>query len=196
MVLRSISALVVLAAAIFSGCLGVNPNETQVPPSGPPSLVGHFPASLRDAPALERFDSSLKALEILKGMSGNSYTYTSTNSIWTGYWDSTTITVLGGTVIQRSVVSGRYGSQQSVIRFTETADLGIHHEGARPLTLDSLYRECAYDLKGAPEEGIAFLELDSNSIVSVCGIRLSGCVDYCGPNLHLSNIIWEWDREL
>ena len=125
-------------------------------------------------PIKDRFDSSLKALNRRKSLSKDSYVYVVGGNWWIGEQDSTRVTWSYGAAAVREVWYTWWSEDQLNLfrnqgHFRETAGaIGSHPEGARALSLDSLYEICRriLPLETGPNN---WFSLDSNLILRQCG---------------------------
>ena len=141
-----------------------------------------------------KFETSLKIWLNFKEYSNNSYKYTVKNSSWIGFSWETTISVGNGIVIRRDF---KYTSteglpidiKQDELQWTETnSEIGIHKNGAEPITLSEIYNKAQNDWLIERNNVTTYLETKNNGMISTCGYVENNCADDCFIGIHINNI--------
>lgn len=174
-------------AALLAGCLLGNGNRTA-------SLEGYFGNRLEGLPREQQLDSSLLALELMKGQSGGIYRYRRASVSWTGHRSESWIWVRGGKVVRRTYNSSALdgaGKEVPVLSYDESGgEVGGHSAGYPAVTLDSLYRTCREALKADSTTHRLHFSLDRDYILSVCGSVHRFCIDDCPPQVQIE-VRWD-----
>lgn len=142
------------------------------------------------------FDKSYDAWQSFKKSSANKYIYKVTRSSWTGYRDTTTITVSGGEVVERSYKQYGYESDSGnklVLKdewLENNAQLNIHDNGAESITLDEVYSKAKNEwLKINEKDNDVYFETKNNGMISLCGYVPKGCMDDCFNGITIASIV-------
>ena len=122
-----------------------------------------------------------------KSVCNDTYRYQVEGSSWIGTSWQTTITVVNGTVTQRSFEL-KYQGETEISWIEYENEIGINNEGAEPLTLDQLYSKAKTEWLTDRGDAKIFLETDANGLISLCGYVLNGCMDDCFIGIHISYI--------
>lgn len=163
------------------------------------SSCGRETIPIQEDPAEDEttiYEHSWKAWLDLKEENGDAYTYTATETSWTGAGSRTTIEVRNGELISKKyeayVISDETGEKTITETFEETGSaVGKDERGARPLTVDQLYELCLSQYIAVDEEeNTIYFETFDNGIVSVCGYVPKDCVDDCFQGFTLSDFSW------
>jgi len=133
------------------------------------------------------FDESRATFEQARDRADGDYVYAIEFASWTGYASRTTIYVEGGAVVRRTVsVTAEPDGGGMDEQFDENGDeVGSNQAGARPLTLDALYSECADTLALDPTENELVFTTDESGIVQSCYAVPENCADDCNMGFTL-----------
>ena len=111
-----------------------------------------------------KFETSLKIWLNFKEYSNNSYKYTSTEGL-------------------------PIDIKQGELQWTETnSEIGIHKNGAEPITLSEIYNKAQNDWLIERNNVTTYLETKNNGMISTCGYVENNCADDCFIGIHINNI--------
>ena len=141
------------------------------------------------------FEQSRKVWLAFKKSANNNYSYTVKTASWTGFGDSTIISVSNGIVSGRKynsyTIDGGTGQTSTRESWTETStNLNTHQSGASPINLDAVYEKAANEwLKADKKQNNIYFETKNQGIISTCGYVANGCQDDCFIGIRISNIV-------
>lgn len=151
----------------------------------------------KNAISLQSFESSIEKWNKLKKEHNNSYTYTIGFSSFTGYRNTTVITVKEGEVIERvfyEVHPINEPDQEVTNRPTfkeDKTNLNTHSEGSPAVTIDKLYKDCSEKYLTVDKNANTIIfRVDEIGILSVCGYNPNGCADDCFRGISIGEIKW------
>ncbi|HLK88537.1 MAG TPA: hypothetical protein VKZ18_01510 [Polyangia bacterium] len=130
------------------------------------------------------------------------YHYTSTTSSVFGSCAETTIHVANDQVIGRSFVdytSGGCGGGDAApaeIWSELPPDIGMHSDGAAPLTVEQLFEACRISLAQDRTANTFTLTIGTDGVPTACGYTPNACVDDCFMGFILSDFAcgdWTFD---
>jgi hypothetical protein len=142
------------------------------------------------------FNVSKVNWEELKSINGNSYTYQTTFSSWTGFGAMTELKIRDGIVISRLYeefqINGANGQKEVLNSYLEEgSDLGSNERGAKILTIDQLYDSCVSKyLIADTKNNTLYFESELGGIMSLCGYVPNGCVDDCFSGVRINSFNW------
>ena len=137
-------------------------------------------------------DKSLATWQALKAQNGDHYRYETSFGSFSGFGNTTTLTVQGETVVSRAYeayrVDGNTGEKNVTESWTEVgAEVGSHEAGAAPRTVDDLYRVCRSEvLAQSPLENDFYLEFRDDGVLRTCDYVPKGCVDDCSRGVNIT----------
>jgi hypothetical protein len=141
------------------------------------------------------YAESFQKWEELKRMNGNSYTYTSSFTSWTGFGTITEIEVINGIVVSRqwtSFVIEQSKKEVTGSYFENQANLNTHEQGEPPLTIDELYQTCAREyLVADVERNIITFETSETGLLWFCGYTPKMCADDCYQGINIGSFEWK-----
>jgi hypothetical protein len=139
----------------------------------------------------ERLAKSLATWEEQRGANGNSYTYTSSFTSFTGLHGRTTFVVEDGVVVERHYKQSHVDAGQDPITWSEFGDeVGNNPQGFRPRLIDDLYAECSQEvLTQERESNWIDLWIDRDTeILRSCTYRPLGCMDDCQRGVNIGTL--------
>ncbi len=161
---------------------------------------------------LALYEKSLATFEAGKKEHGNSYTFVLKTASFTGAYTETTITVLGGQVVERRFKRANEAQKnwEHATEWTERgAEIGKHKEEGAPVqTMDELYkaaksyaeeadRKAEEDKKPITEENPPilggssyFFSVGKEGIIEMAGALINGCLDDCFRGYKVSAFAW------
>ncbi|AWG23435.1 hypothetical protein FFWV33_18815 [Flavobacterium faecale] len=143
------------------------------------------------------YSKSLAKWTELKAVNGNSYTYKSNFTSFTGNGNTTQLTVKNGIVTAREYESFSIDNSPSRTKtitlyyLEDEKNLGTHTEGAPTITIDEIYTLCATNYLKVDEtnNSITFTTLPSG-LLNVCGYTPKNCMDDCFVGVNISDYKW------
>jgi hypothetical protein len=132
----------------------------------------------------------------LKIIKGNSYIYQTLFSSWIGEANITEVTVIDGIVTSRIYehfqTNETNGQRKIMDSYSETIDnLGVHENGARPITIDELYNNCSSEyLTVDANNNTIYFETELNGLMTLCGFVPNGCLDDCYIGVSINYFDW------
>lgn len=142
------------------------------------------------------FNESLNHWNELKKTNGDSYIYETTFVSWTGYGETTELTIENDIVVSRKyegfVIDGASGQKEITDSYIElSSDLGSNNYGAEPRTIDELYQTCLKDILVADERNnTIYFETAANGLMTLCGYRPKNCADDCLFRVSIDAFAW------
>lgn len=142
------------------------------------------------------FNISKVNWEELKSINGNSYTYQTTFSSWTGFGAMTELKIRDGIVISRLYeefqINSANGQKEILNSYLEgESNLGSNEKGAEILTIDQLYDSCIGEyLTAGMKNNTLYFEAEWDGIMSLCGYVPNGCADDCFSGVRINSLIW------
>ncbi|MFT2007306.1 hypothetical protein ACMA1I_01400 [Pontibacter sp. 13R65] len=143
-----------------------------------------------------RYKQSLSKWQEVKMQQGNSYTYNVNFVSWSGFGNTTKITVENDLVTGRAYQAFRInetnGEREVIGSYTENqSTLGSHDTGAPLLTIDDLYQSCARDyLVVDKKKNMIYFEMDAAGLLQVCGFVPEDCMDDCYAGIRIDSLVW------
>ncbi|MBJ7880701.1 hypothetical protein [Gelidibacter salicanalis] len=140
------------------------------------------------------FEKSQNVWLDFKESSDNSYKYTVGSGSWAGSYKETTISVSNGVIIERyfkyTITDGLSEDiPKEELEWTENEnEIGIHQNGAEPITLDEVYEKAQQDWLIKRNNTQTYFETENNGIISTCGYRDKNCVDDCFIGINIKSI--------
>jgi len=132
----------------------------------------------------------------LKRSNGNSYTYKTAFTSWIGESSITEVKVEDGSVISRTYehfkTNEPNGQKETIDSYSETIEnLGVHENGARPVTIDELYSTCSSEyLTADVTDNTIHFETELNGLMTLCGFVPKGCADDCFTGVSINYFEW------
>ena len=139
-------------------------------------------------------ETSLETWKNLKAQNGDHYRYKTSFGSFSGFGDTTTLTVQGETVVSRAYeayrVNGNTGEKNVTESWTEEgAEVGSHKAGAEPRTVDELYGVCRSDvLTQNPSANDFYLEFRDDGVLKTCDYVPKDCVDDCSRGVNITGL--------
>lgn len=161
---------------------------------------------------LEKYEQSLKLWEQQKVAHQNSYEFSMVWGSFSGYSNTTTITVKNGEIVKRAYkeyIPKHMKAGRKAQKWVEKGeDIGIHKEGKEAITLDNVYNYAKGLVGNSKEPKTSEVELDGEKIIltlpkinvyistgnqgliSTAGSRPEGCMDDCFSGYKIRDIKW------
>lgn len=142
------------------------------------------------------YSESIDKWSALKTENGNSYVYQTKFTSWIGEASITEVTVIKGVVTSRVYehfkTDGTNGRGEIIDSYSETAaNLGVHENGALPITIDALYSTCASEyLTVDVTNNTIYFETELNGLMTLCGFVPKECLDDCYTGVRINNFDW------
>lgn len=143
------------------------------------------------------YESSIAKWNRAKKEHNNSYTYTVKFSSFSGYRNTTVITVKEGKVIKREfneTAPTNLPNQKTADKpkfIEDKTNLNTHNEGSPAVTIDQIYKDCSEKyLTADKNENIIYFNVDKIGILSVCGYVPKNCADDCFKGVSIGEIKW------
>jgi hypothetical protein len=167
-------------------------------PPRKPTIAGHFGNRLEGLPPRALLDSSYLALGLMRGLSGDDYTYENGYSNFVGGHGggSWRVTVRAGVPLREEFVSiDADGKETRMVRtpadWSAPADAGGEPSPAPP-TLDSIYAQCRVLLEACASPGTPVFDYDQDYVLAVCGCQDPRYADGY-PSVGLQKLSWIFD---
>ncbi|TXK36519.1 hypothetical protein FVR03_17580 [Pontibacter qinzhouensis] len=139
---------------------------------------------------------SLSKWQEVRGQQGNSYSYHVNFVSWSGFGNTTKITVENGAVTGRTYKAytrnETTGEREVIGSYVENqATLGSHESGAPLLTINDLYQSCAKDyLVVDKKRNTIYFETDVAGLLQMCGFVPKDCMDDCYAGIRIDSLVW------
>ncbi|MEM5528447.1 hypothetical protein WN093_06415 [Gammaproteobacteria bacterium AS21] len=123
----------------------------------------------------------------LKTRHNGNYSYERDTKIKEGFNTSTKIVVENNRVESRSLFEWQTGSTPSKSWHENYAQLGLHQEGAAPVTIDALYDQCKTQVLNQAGSS-ALLKTDQLNILKQCSYTINQCVSNCTKGIRIQGL--------